>query len=463
MRLQTLLHRNGPALGLAALFALANPTAVYSADSPQVQDLERRIAELERMLLDIRQAQAQTQVQASAPVQVAAPAKEVAPVANNSGNELQFSAIAQFDARFFVSGQSATGAEFDDGFLLRRIRPTWSGKVQGIGFRIVPELSGNGTGANISLLDAFADVPVAANQFVRIGKQKTAVSIDRIRVATALPLIERGLANELAPNRDLGLSLNSSWADGRLNTVFGLFNGAADGRDVSSRDDAGKEIQARVFAEPFIHESSLWKGLGFGVSLTHGSKKSSTGNAANTANTLARYRSASQEEFFTYANGVAASGTHHRLFPQLSYFHQNWGVVAEYGISEQELTRAGVEKSVRNTGYDLTLSWVPTGQPITFRGVKLGQGNSSGAVELAFRVSGLDIDDAAYRGGADRLADPDVAARKARNLGVGLNWHINKAAKWSVDFNSTQFSGGALGGRDRQEEQIVMSRFQLVY
>ena len=67
MRLQTLLHRNGPALGLTVLFALANPTAVYSADSPQVQDLERRIAELERMLLDIRQAQAQTQVQASAP------------------------------------------------------------------------------------------------------------------------------------------------------------------------------------------------------------------------------------------------------------------------------------------------------------------------------------------------------------------------------------------------------------
>lgn len=446
------------------------------AEESRLQELERRIQELESRLLA---QQAPPPATASTTVSSEGVAKEPTPapssvvqstedggfalINKDNGNELRFSAMVQLDGRFFASGSTATGAALDDGFLLRRVRPMLSGKFGGIGFRIAPEFSGNGTGANISLLDAFADVPVGDYGYFRIGKQKTAVSIDRLRVATVLPLIERGLANELAPNRDLGVAWNSTHADKRVNVVFGLFNGAADGRDVANRDDAGKEIQARIFAEPFKQTDGLLKGLGFGVSGTYGSKKSSQGNTAVVSNTLPRYRTAAQEEFFSYVAGVAPTGTHRRLFPQLAYYKDNYGVVAEYGISEQELTRNGIEDSIRNTGYDLTFSWVPTGQPIDFKGVKFGKGAQTTALELGFRVSGLDIDDAAFSGGANRFADPNASARSARNYGIGVNWHLNRNSKVSLDFNSTSFSGGAAGGADREEEQVIMTRFQLVY
>ncbi len=456
---------------VSVLIATLVQTANVHADGDRLQELERRILELESRLLAQQQSQPPVE---STPTAQSTSAKSIPQVKvtndggyalfnPDNGNELRFSAMLQMDGRFFASGSNATGAALDDGFLLRRVRPTFSGKFAGVGFRIVPELSGNGTGANISLLDAFADVPVGDNAYLRVGKQKTAVSIDRLRVATALPLIERGLANELAPNRDLGVSWNSSLADGRVGVVLGLFNGAADGRDVSSRDDAGKEIQARIFAEPFRKQDNALKGLGFGVSGTYGSKKTSQGNTAVVSNTLARYRTAAQEEFFSYAAGVTPTGTHSRLFPQLTYFKDNFGLVAEYGISDQELTRNNIESSIRNTGYDITFSWVPTGEPITFRGVELAKGSSSNAVELAFRVSGLSIDERAFEGGANRLADPDSAAREAFNYGLGLNFHVNRNLKWSVDFNSTRFSGGASAGRDREEEQVVMTRLQLVY
>lgn len=464
-------HLPSKALRLSVLLTTLFQTAYVQADTDRLQELERRILELESRLLAQLQAQPPVEPAPTTQAVSAKPTPQVkvtndggyALVNPDNGNELRFSAMLQMDGRFFASGSSATGAALDDGFLLRRVRPTFSGKFAGVGFRIVPELSGNGTGANISLLDAFADVPVGDKGYLRVGKQKTAVSIDRLRVATALPLIERGLANELAPNRDLGVSWNSSLADGRVGLVLGLFNGAADGRDVSVRDDAGKEIQARIFAEPFKTHDSALKGLGFGVSGTYGSKKSSQGNTAVVANTLARYRTAAQEEFFAYSAGVAPTGTHSRLFPQLTYFKDNFGLVAEYGISDQELTRNNVESSIKNTGYDVTLSWVPTGEPISFRGVDLGKGTKGTAVELAFRVSGLDIDDRAFQGGANRLADPDSAARKAFNYGLGANFHLSHNLKWSVDFNSTRFSGGASGGRDREEEQVVMTRLQLVY
>lgn len=491
-------------LVLGALLGLA--LGPVQADDARLRALEQRLLELEQALAAARLAATAAPpsppptvapAASAAPAVLAAPAAGAAPVAAAAGagaapapasspgappapavrptpdgglalvdpargHELRFSAMVQLDGRLFLDGAGPGGAALDDGFLLRRVRPTLSGQFAGVGFRIAPELSGNGTGANVALLDAFADVPIGPTGFLRIGKQKSAISLDRLRVATALPLVERGLANELAPNRDLGLAWNGQTHDGRLQFVLGLFNGAPDGRDVSLRDDAGKEVHARIFLEPFRGQPGPLAGLGVGLAATLGRKKTSEGNSPSAASSLPRYRSAGQEEFFAYAAGVVADGEHRRLFPQLSYFHRNVGVVAEYGISEQVLRREAETRRLRHTGHDITLSWVPTGQPITFRGVQLGR-DGRPALELGLRMSGLRIDPEAFEGGRGRFANPDLAARRAHNLGLGLNWHLNRQAKWSLDFNRTRYDGGAPDGGDRPAEEVVMGRFQLVY
>lgn len=463
---QPIIPRSQLLILAAAVSALSSGVVFADPAQARIQELEQRLLILERNL-ELRH-ESQDNKEKAAPV-VNAGAGGFSITNAKKDYELRFSAVGQFDSRVFLDGATASGAKLDDGFVTRRLRPTLSGRAGLLGFRFTPEFGGGGVGSSASIVDAFADLNFSPAAVVRVGKQKSAVSIDRLRSGAALPFVERGLANELAPNRDLGVSLNGRLLNEKVDYTVGVFNGVADGRDVSARDDAGKEAQARVFVQPFRGADHAFSQLGVGVAGTYGSKKTSAGNTANANNTLPRYRSSGQEEFFAYQSGTTAAGTHKRLFPQLSFFHDNFGLVAEYGLSEQKLSRGGVQKSVRNRAYDVTATYTLTGEAASFSGVRpnapfaLG-GDGWGALELAARVGGLKIGDEAFEGAAaDVLANVNAAAREARNYGVGLNWYLTRNVKLATDFNVTSFDGGAAGGADRKTERALFSRVQFTY
>ena len=52
-----------------------------------------------------------------------------------------------------------------------------------------------------------------------------------------------------------------------------------------------------------------------------------------------------------------------------------------------------------------------------------------------------------------------MKATKAKGLGLGVNWHLNKQIKVLVSYEHTTFEGGAEGG-DRASEDFVVTRFQ---
>ena len=167
-------------------------------------------------------------------------------------------------------------------------------------------------------------------------------------------------------------------------------------------------------------------------------------------------------------DGGTSDGKHKRILPQLSYYKDSFGVVAEYAVSDQEVTRAAVTKSVRNKAYDVTSTYVLTGEKASFRGVQPSSqftvgGDGWGAFELAARVGELSIDDAAFVGGPASLADINASASKASNYGIGLNWYLNRNLKISTDYNVTSFDGGAAGGQDRETERALFSRVQFAY
>lgn len=449
-----------------------------STDKARTEALEQRLLVLERKL-EIQSEEAAAKAK-EAPV-VTAGDKGFS-LKNAKGDyELKFSALAQIDGRYFVDDDGA----FRDGFVTRRLRPTLQGSLgKLVAFRFTPEFAGNGVGdvagAN-SIVDAYFDLKFDPRASLRIGKQKGPIGLERLQSGGAIALVERGLATELAPNRDLGVALYGEFSASTINYTVGVFNGTADGREVSAADDGLKEVEGRVFFEPFKNDYGFFKGLGFGIAGSTGAKDAS-GN-----NVISRYRSPGQNQFFTYDAGstttgavtpaVIASGKHTRYAPQAYFYRNNLGLLAEYTVSQQDLSRGGTERSIQNDAYNVTASYVLTGEDASYKGIKPAApytvgGDGWGAVELVARIGALNVDDDAFTGTstgatASRFANPTAQARKAENYGFGVNWVLTQNAKLTADYNYTRFEGGGGGTAaapiDRRDEKAVFTRLTIQY
>ena len=460
---------------LALAAAISASSAAWSAeafsnDDNRVADLEQRLLILERKL-EIQNEESEKKAKETPVVSAGDKGFGI----KKGDFEIKFSALAHVDYRAFLSDDPVAGgttAKTQDGFLLRRIRPTISGSLgKLVAFRFTPEFAGSGLGeaSGNSIVDAYVDLKFSPKASIRIGKQKGPIGIERLQSGSALPFIERGLTTELVPNRDLGVAVFGELAKNTVNYSLGVFNGTADGRDVSVADDSGKELEGRVFFTPFKNDYSALTGLGFGLSGSYGSKHSAQGNTANANNTLARYRSFGQQQFFSYETGVVADGKHTRLAPQFSFYKDAFGLLGDYVVSQQEVVRSTNKAKIKNDAYSLTTTYVLTGEDASYSGVTPGNnftldGDGWGAFEVAARVAQLDVDDDAFTGTvATRLASPNASASKAKNYGLGLNWYLNKNVKLSANYSDTRFDGGAAAGADRDTEKALFTRIQLSY
>lgn len=455
--------------GVATRFAVAAslgalPTWAVAADptpTPTNEQLEERIKVLERKL----------ELQGE---ETAAKAKE-APVANAGDRgfgvksadgqyEIRFAGLAQIDGRYFV----ADDGTLRDGFGLRRIRPIVQGSLgKQVSFYLAPEFSGQNNvgdgGAYSSIVDAYIDLKFSPYASFRVGKQKGPVGLERLQSVGYVDFNELGFVTELVPNRDIGVALFGGAFKNTVSYTFGVFNGTADGRDVSVADDGQKEFEGRLFFEPFKNDYGIFRGLGFGVAGTTG-VKDGTGN-----NVLPRYRSPGQQQFFTYNTDVQATGVQYRISPQGYFYRNSFRLLAEYGISAQNVRRGTNYRAIKNIAYNVTASYVLTGENTSYRGIRPAHpfsigGSGWGAVEAFARVGRLDIDNDAFAGNAaTQLASLNTNASKARSVGLGVNWQLNANTKLTADYNYTTFSGGRSGGRDRIDERALFTRLQIQY
>jgi phosphate-selective porin OprO/OprP len=83
----------------------------------------------------------------------------------------------------------------------------------------------------------------------------------------------------------------------------------------------------------------------------------------------------------------------------------------------------------------------------------------AGAWEIVARAMELELDDAAF----PLFANPATSATRARTYAAGVNWYINSNAKVMLNYFQTQFEGGAAGGADRDDEKVLLGRFQVAY
>jgi phosphate-selective porin OprO/OprP len=368
---------------------------------------------------------------------------------------LKIRGYAHADGRFFPSDDAKA---IPNSFFLRRARPILEATVgRYFEFRIMTDFAQGQT----TLFDAYWEGKFVPAFTVRAGKFKPPVGFERLQSATDITFAERGLPTNLAPSRDVGLQLGGDIAEGVFAYQVGIFDGVPDlGNGEADLNDS-KDLAARLFFQP-IKQGAL-RGLGFGVS---GSTGEELGSGTSTG--LAGYRSASQQTFFRYrtdalapANSVIAEGRRNRISPHAYLGLGSLGILSEFIVSSQQIRVGTSTARLNHRAWQASAGYFLTGEVAGFRSptpkkpFDLNEG-TWGAVEIAARYGELDIDDDAF----PVFANPSSAASKARSLGLGVNWHLNRQIKVTVNYEHTTFEGGAADGTDRPAEDFVVTRFQ---
>lgn len=446
--------------GVAAAQGSLATSAPVVADSTApltVDDVDQKIRVLQRQLELEREA--------------AATARATAAVTTVSASGVQFrvpdgSFVARFrgyiheDGRFFLD-DDPTGTST---FLARRLRPIIEGTVFGkYDFRLMTDFGG-GTAV---VQDAYVDVNQLSWARVRVGKFKPPVGLERLQSATGILFVERALPTNLVPNRDVGVQI---WADtlaGVFSYAAGIFDGAPDGGSLDTDANSGKDLAGRIFLQPFRRSGiGLLSGLGFGVAGSTGKQD----RASLTAPGLSGFRSDVQQSFFGYRSNGAAAGTtlangrRTRLAPQGYWYFSRLGLLGEYVESSSEVKLDANTAKLTNSAWQLSGSYVLTGEPASFAGVRPRRNfdpkaRAWGALEVKGRLGRLQID----RGAFPVYADPARAASEAKAWSAGINWHLNQNVKLSLDYDHTAFTGGAAAGADRHSESGILTRLQLAF
>jgi phosphate-selective porin OprO/OprP len=428
-----------------------------SADSAGLADLDQRLRVIERKLE--LQAEESAAKAAKDPVVSLSPKGLSVKSPASDGIEVKFKALVQADGRLYLDHEQLPQ---NDTLLLRRVEPTIEGTWGPLlGFRLQAQLAGD----SATLNDAYLDLKFDPRATLRVGKYKQPFGLEQLQSAGSLAAIERGLPTELTPGRDLGVQLQGEFAGSTLNYAVGVFNGVVDGRDaVASNPDNEFEATARVFWEPYKNAANAWSGLGVGIAT------SVSDNFGAGPNFLPRYRTPGQVQFFGYRAEAAADGLHRRWSPQAYYYNGPLGLLGEYVTSEQEVrlvagASAGRVEHLENNAWQLSGSWVLTGEDASYRG--LARPNHPfttgaagwGALELVARYGELDVDDDAF----PLFANPATSASRAQAWTVGLNWYLTQNLKLVANYSQTTFEGGAAAGADREDEKAFFTRAQLSF
>ncbi len=378
--------------------------------------------------------------------------------------KIQFQGIIQTDGRFYTGSGSnpaayapavnASGqAPVTSGFFLRRARPVLAGNVSGFyDFFFQPDFGLNTVGID----DSFLDVRPWSFANLRIGKFKPPLGLERLRAASDLTFMERGLTADLMPSRDTGVEFFGGLLGDAFTYQASFTNGTADAAHaIDSPSGNAKELVARTFFQPLKNSGRRkLENLGFGFA----------GSYAASNPGVPVFRTAiGQEQFMSYRNTVAFSGEQIHLVPQASYYLGPVAVYAEYAQTSQVAQAGNARARLTNRAWQSAASWVLTGEDASYEGVipkKVfdPRAGTWGAWEVAARLHQLQLDPKTF----PTFADSSVSASRATAYTLALNWYLNNFVRLAVDYEQTWFAGGN-GTGNRPIERIIGMRSQLAF
>ena len=427
---------------------------VAQPQSAQVEELDQKVRVLERQReIDKDDAAALAKTQPK----ISLNANGFALSSADSNFVAQLHGVLQTDGREFLANNALKG---NDGILLRRARPIFSGTVfRDFDFNFTPDFGGT----TVQIQDAYLNYRYNPALQLQVGKFKSPVGLEQLQSDPNTTFNERSLVTDLVPNRDLGLELHGDLFGGAASYAVGIFDGVSDYNSTTANVDSdnNKALAARVFLQPWKKSDvAALRGFGFGAGGSFESDRNGAGGLTP------GYKTDGQQTFFAYTNGVAANGQHWRISPQAYYYWGPFGLLGEYAISDQQVSNGKASADLQNTAWEISGSWLLTGEDAAYSGVTPRhpfdpRNGGWGAWQLVARYAALDVDNAAF----PKFANPKTSASAAWEWSAGVNWYLNKNIRLNASFSRTTFTGGNGTGSTvtKQPENAFFTRAQLAF
>lgn len=364
---------------------------------------------------------------------------------SNDGNfKLKFGGRIQYDeAVFFQDAQNENAfGDLDNASALRRVRFVNSGTL----YKFLDyKLEFDFASGDAIVTDAFItlkNLPVVGN--IRIGHQKEPFSLDQMNSSNDMTFMERAPLVAFKKQRNSGLLIFNTALEQRATWAIGFYhNSDANGK---SLPDDKYNVTGRITGLPFYKkEENKLLHLGFAYSRRNPSERNyniSSKPASNLAPT------------FVATGPIENVSKNYTIGTELALIWDNFALQGEYIAS-------GLEDDVNTynfNGYYGEVSYFLTGEhknystkDAWFKRVTpnknfnpVGENKGWGAFEAAVRYSSLDLNDETVNGG------------ELRNITAALNWYVNPAARFSVNYVHAMVNN--LGDTD-----IVQFRFQVAF
>jgi phosphate-selective porin OprO/OprP len=360
---------------------------------------------------------------------------------------LKIGADLQVDNRSFIGEAQTTLA---DTLVLRRIRPTFSGTVfQYVDYLFRPDF---GQGATV-IYDAYMELKYFQFAKLRVGKFKPPIGLERLQSDDDTSFVERSFPSLLVPSRDIGYQLSGDLVNRHVSYAVGVFNGVPDNGLSDSAASDHRDYAARLDLTPVNSEVSQ---LGFGIG-------ASSGNVDGEA--LPAYKTFGQNTFFTFASGVTEDGHRTRLAPGAYYYLGPFGLLSEYGLTEDGLQKGTLRRDIAFRAWQVEATFILTGERKSYASPTPKRNfdprnHGWGAVELALRTGDFSAEEGIYNYG---FASATTTPRTAHEWVGGVNWYLNRLVRISCDYGHTGFGGGATiaAGINRPAEKVLVLRFQI--